>query len=185
MLPKLWYPGGAGGHWLNYVTWCGINQTWVDYDFIEFSPVFNNIPNYKIYYQFRPHSEIHAPTDIWLGSDQALLNFYINVLIKNPKWKNATPLGYIQMRDNFLWNLDYCDIFNDPENFFNQINALTDYNLKLDFYTNKALQQYKHSCLWSKMSEQQLQNTSWAKTCLEYCENDWDLVRTMLFVAKI
>jgi hypothetical protein len=197
--PSLYYPGGGGGNWLNYLIWCGLNQQNANHDILEFS-LANIKENVTQYFRMIPHLQYTSPADVRLGSNRALINFYINVCVKNPNWTGVEPGGYIQMKKHdWNWNLDYCDIFLDPEKFIKQLNNLTGLDLKLDPCTEFAFKQYIDSCPWTALSEQELLETTWVKDSWHYCfqhqtssrdsiarrtNQAWQEVRSMLLILK-
>ena len=195
--PLLYYPGGGGGNWLNYIIWCGQTQTTDPVTPLEFSNL--SVPISK-YLDILPHEDYTKSCDcnIRFGSERAYINYYINVLVKNQRWTGAEPGGYIRMKDhNWDWNLDYTKIFLNPGEFLEQLNILTELNLQLDRHTQQAFEQYYQSCPWYSMSESELLDTNWIKDSWQYCfdfrtANDasietrtqqaWDEIRSCLFI---
>jgi hypothetical protein len=192
--PLVYYPGGGGGNWLNYVIWCGQNKSFLPGSPLEFGNLSTKI--YR-YFDFIPHADFTKSCNIRFGSEQAYINCYINVLIKNPSWTQAEPGGYIKMKNHdWDWNLDYTKIFSDPKEFLQQLNRLTGLELKLNRFTERAFEQYYQSCPWYGMSESQLLETTWIKDSWQYCfdfrtasdnsvetrtQQAWDEVKSCLF----
>jgi len=197
--PLLYYPGGGGGNWLNYLIWCGLSQQHANHDILEFS-LKNIKENVTQYFRIIPHSEYTSPANVRFGSNQALINFYINVCVKNPEWTGAEPGGYIRMKEHdWDWNLDYTKIFLDAEGFLEQLNNLTGFNIKLDKHTKHAFDQYRQSCPWYGMTESNLLETKWVTDSWQHCfdfrtniddsikirkEQAWDEVRSCLLIIQ-
>lgn len=201
--PKLYFLGGAGGSWLNYVTWCALNQTTHDYDYVNFHTdlLKKIIPKYTTFYQMVPHETPREFANIRLGSNRALINFYINVRAKNPTWTGGNIEGYMKTRNNqvFSYNLDYTDIFLDPESFLAQLKNLSGYDICFDQHTKKAIEQYKRSCSWTNLTFDELSATPIVQEAWTYCRNNmtdinlpesarneeaWYIVRQYLLVMK-
>jgi hypothetical protein len=170
--PTLWFAGGAGGNWLNYMIWCGLNQKNIIGKHVEFSNQ-NLKAQLPVFFKIVKHSDYDCHTDAVLGSYRSLLNFYINVATKNPSWTEAHPSGYILMQDHeWNYNLDYCDIFLDPDKFVKSVNQLTELNLSMDHYVECAFDQYWKSCVWVDMTKQELFKTQWITDSVDWCLNN-------------
>lgn len=164
--PSLYYPGGGGGNWLNYLVWCSEQQTNV----LDVPKEFGATTKGYRYFRVLSHQDYTKPADIWFGSERAYINYYINVVVKNPSWDKAEPGGYIRMRDHvWHWNLDYAKIFFEPEGFLEQLNSVTGFNLRFDQYTKLAFEQYRESCPWWSMPESELLKTQWVTDSWRYC----------------
>ena len=158
-IPSLWYPMGAGGMWLNYAVWCGLNQknipgTHVHFEFLYLKSLDTT---YREYFNFNRHLTRPIDSPVRLGSDRAWLNFFSNIIYKKghyPGWKISGPAGFFEWRrQNIKCNLDWCAIFEDPEKFFEQVAKLTGYSIKLDQYTEMARKQYVQSCVNAESAE--------------------------------
>lgn len=151
--PKLWYPPGAGGMWLNYVVWCGLNRKNIpgSHVYFEFPYLKSLDSTYHVYFDFVRHVSHPMDSDVRLGCNRAWLNFFVNVIHKKgqyPNWELSGPPGFFEwQQQNINFNLDWCLVFEDPEKFFDLVANVTGYPIKLNQYTETARQQYIQSCL--------------------------------------
>ena len=95
-----------------------------------------------------------------------------------PNWEKWGPNGFWTWNDvNVEFNLDWCDIFNNPESFLESLYDITGYRLYLDQYTTTAIDQYKKSCDWMYNKDSLVNNQffqAWSNYCFEYRTNPND-----------
>lgn len=144
---------GSGGQWVNYLLWC-LNQGRVmsgGFDHFEFDAVLQRDPNYFTSVEFLEHTDLPSNADIVLGSDRAWMNFYANLTVKKNKIDDCDGvLNYIvqlqQKKINF--NLDWCDLWQQPEKFLSDLGTLIGRKLPYDRIAKQAIAQYSRSCVW-------------------------------------
>lgn len=154
--PGFWYPQGAGGMWLNYLIWCSQANKIVPGDHLYFEwPYIQSLePKYVSYLDFYIHDRDYSTAPIRLGSNRAWFNFFLNINAK--KGMPQDYFGLVQgastfltwSRDNIDFTLDWCLIFEDPEQFITQLNTVADFNVTLNSVTEQAIEQYRKSCIW-------------------------------------
>jgi hypothetical protein len=164
-LPKLWYPMGSGGAWLNYLTWCSLHNQSISGDVDNFDfPVIESIVNsnseikYQNYFQRREHSITWHDCEIVLGSDRAWFNFFLNLQKKTGRSEDqgvryqiaAQYAGWI--RRGVQFNLEWCDIWQEPEQFLSRLKELTTLNLLFNAGAEQAFDQYRRSCVFEPES---------------------------------
>ena len=164
-LPRVWYPMGAGGMWLNYLTWCSLHNQSVSGDVDNFDfPVIESIVNsnseikYQNYFQRREHSITWHDCEIVLGSDRGWFNFFLNLQKKTGRSEDngvryqiaAQYAGW--MRRGVQFNLDWCDIWEDPERFLATLNQLAGFDLEYNEGAQRAFEQYRRSCVFEPES---------------------------------
>jgi hypothetical protein len=164
-LPKLWYPMGGGGAWLNYLIWCSLHNQSVSGDVDNFDfPVIESIINsnseikYQNYFQLREHSITWHDCEIVLGSDRAWFNFFLNLQKKTGRSEDngvryqiaAQYAGWI--RRGVQFNLEWCDIWQEPEQFLSRLKELTTLNLLFNAGAEQAFEQYRRSCVFEPES---------------------------------
>ena len=203
MVPGLWYPAGAGGMWLNYVVWCDTNKDIIpgNHHYFEYPYLKELHPDYSPFFNFSNHKTPPHMATVVLGSDRALFNFFLNILSKKKPSTDWIPTagGFYQMKNVIKYNLDWCDIFENPKKFFDDVNSLTGYNIKLNQFTETAIEQYKNSCTWYSMTKQELYATDPVQECFNHCfdqctnsatslaqqtQQAWNLVESTLWTRK-
>ena len=160
-LPRVWYPHGAGGSWLNYLIWCSLHNQSVSGDFVNFDyPVLEPIVNsqsdikYQSYIQCREHNITWHDCEIVLGSNRAWFNFLLNQQKKTGVIEDAGGrfnfatlfAGWIGRGIQF--NLDWCDIWQEPQQFLSRLGELTTLNLAFNAGAEQAFEQYRRSCVF-------------------------------------
>jgi hypothetical protein len=149
--PSLWYPPGAGGMWLNYLLWCIRNNTTMpgSFDHFEYANLRRRDADYISLVEFIPHTD-SPDADIVLGSNRAWMNFYLNIVKK--KQNHPIPLvsryTQILLCQNIKFNLEWCDIWENPEKFVHDLAQLSGYQLQYNKYARTAIEQYRQSCVW-------------------------------------
>ena len=160
----IWYPIGAGGHWLNYLIWCNIYKKNLPFGLPAFRPpdlanIFNDYC--ACLYLDDPHNDT-VTGDILLGSNRAWYNFYLYNLTKNGMvgddnlYKGAC-VNLNLWKKNIQFNLEWTLIWTDPEKFLEDLNLLhncTGWNLHYDTYSEIAFDQYRKSCMLPDLSDQ-------------------------------
>lgn len=181
-LPQLWWPVGAGGHWVNYITWCGLNQSSIPGEFKNFHfdtlpGMVNGVP-YQRYYDRNRHS-VPLGAHVKIGSRRAGFNFLLNVAHKTDMndqvelWMSVRQFQQIKhffdFKDCNDFNLDWCLIFENPELFVQTLAQLSGYNISWDQHTARAVEQYVNSCYWHFMTVDELKNEELIQVCHDFC----------------
>jgi len=171
--PGLWYPQGAGGMWLNYLIWCSQANKIVpgDHYYFEWPYIQSLEPKYISYVDFYNHSRDHSTASIRLGSNRAWFNFFLNVNAK--KGISAEYWALVQgstmfltwYKQNINFTLDWCLIFEDPEQFITQLNTIADFDVSLNSVTEQAIEQYRKSCIQIQ-NHNDLQVAAWRQAAL-------------------
>ena len=172
-LPRVWYPQGAHGSWLNYLAWCSKFDTAIpgslecfDYNYLE--PRINSTPDLHFYNQSRTQypsviqERNNAPAwddcDILFGSNRAWFNFFLNL-----QMSSATPADLDQQyqvaarfagwyRRNITFNLEWCLIWTNPEQFLIDFAQLTNMDLPWNSGAQQAIEQYQAVCVFDPAS---------------------------------
>lgn len=188
----IWFPAGAGGSWLNYLVWCSTTQTSLDHPFTHFRyhDVLKVCSSFKVCLKYVFHYVTPDTTKspmVILGSNRAWINFWILMAEKydadaGDTWI-PTPKAYYRPDFAITFNLDWCDIFQDPEKFLYTLSRLLEYRIKYDQHTQHAIEQYQRTCshlnldrsdLWShplvqlylnenQLTQQQAEELLWTK----------------------
>ena len=152
--PAIWYPIGAGGHWLNYLIWCNFYKKNLPFGLNAFRPrdLTNIFNDYCVFIDFNnPHNDT-VTGDILLGSNRAWYNFYLYNLTKNGMvgddnlYKGAC-VNLNLWKKNIQFNLEWTLIWTDPEKFLKDLNSFKNINLSYGSYSEIAFAQYRKSCL--------------------------------------
>ena len=152
--PAIWYPPGAGGHWLNYLIWCHQHQTTVPGNPINFNwQTLHSRPMTwpETYLQFRIHNNDPADSPIVLGSHRAWFNFFLCINTKKPqadkegRYQSACDALNYRKR-NITFNLDWRLIWTNPEQFVQDLNRTGGFDVVIDQHTTRAFEQYRASC---------------------------------------
>lgn len=151
----VWYPPGAGGMWLNYLVWCSRSGEIIpgDHAHFEFNYLESLNPAYMSFLGFYTHNLEYDFATIRLGSDRAWFNFFLN--IQSKKQMSSDYDSVLNGAKLFLeWrqaaaecNLDWCLIFENPEQFVAQLNSITNFDVKFNSVTEQAFVQYQNSCI--------------------------------------
>jgi hypothetical protein len=168
--PTIWYPVGAGGHWLNYLIWSNLFKKNLPFNVTAFSPpeLFHVFNDYCTFLDFRnPHNDSFTG-DIILGSNQAWYNFYLYNLTKNGMVSdndlyNGAYTSLILRKKNIKFNLEWTLIWTNPEQFLNDLNLLQNcrsWHLRYDTYAEIAFDQYRKSCILPDLSDQAFRSNS-------------------------
>lgn len=149
----VWYPQGAGGMWLNYLIWCSKTNEIVpgDHPHFEWPYIQSLRPDYLSFLGFYIHDRDWKTAPIRLGSNRAWFNFFLNVNAKkglphdyDSLLKGATM--FLEWHNTGVkFTLDWCLIFEDPEQFVAQLNSISDFDVKFNSVTEQAFIQYKNS----------------------------------------
>lgn len=164
-LPKIWYPPGAGGMWVNYLIWCNKNQTTVpgypknfDWPTLFGKPM----PGDQTNLSFMIHQTDPADSVICLGSSYALYNFYLNINIKKSRadkdglYKSA--LNAVERRKKGInFNLDWRLIWTDPEQFVSDLNTIWPFDITYNKHIDRAVKQYHASCIFPSIDNEKFQ----------------------------
>ena len=165
-LPRVWYPMGAGGMWLNYLIWAArfnatIPENPMNFEFPDIENIINANPDlhfyvgdktqYHSFIQQRKHSISWHDCEIRLGSDRAWFNFFLNLQKKKGRAEDeggryqiaAQYAGW--MRRGIEFNLDWCWIWEDPEQFLTRLNELGGFDLVYNAGAERAFEQYRAS----------------------------------------
>ena len=165
-LPRVWYPMGAGGMWLNYLIWAArfnatIPENPMNFEFPDIENIINANPDlhfyvgdktqYHSFIQQRKHSISWHDCEIRLGSDRAWFNFFLNLQKKKGRAEDeggryqiaAQYAGW--MRRGIEFNLDWCWIWEDPERFLTRLNELGGFDLEYNAGAERAFEQYRAS----------------------------------------
>lgn len=155
--PGIWYPQGAGGMWLNYLIWCSEHEKIIpgDHPHFEWPYIQSLEPEYVSYLDFYIHGRDHTTAPIILGNNNAWLNFFLNINAKKgmPNDYNSLIIGAKNLlkvhKTHVEFNLDWCLIFTNPEQFVQQLNKLVDYEFEVEYnsITEQAFEQYRRSCI--------------------------------------
>jgi hypothetical protein len=160
---------GAGGMWLNYLVWCSKFDTNLPgelnhFEFPDVEAAINADPalhyyvgdrtQYHSFIQQRKHSVTWHDCEIVLGSDRAWFNFFLNLQKKKGRAEDdggryqiaAQYAGW--MRRGLQFNLDWCLIWEDPEQFLTRLNELAGFELKYNSGAQQAFEQYRRSCVF-------------------------------------
>ena len=163
--PSVWYYPGAGGMWLNYLVWSGTYQHNFDGNLprFEFPDLHVINPQYHVFLGYQDHAADPNSGHICLGSHRAWYNFYLNINTKKDAADddglyNAAIHIMQYRRDNIKFNLDWTLLWTSPEQFIADLNTLWPFNLKLDQYTARAIQQYQESCYYPDINLAEFQN---------------------------
>jgi len=164
----MWYPAGAGGMWLNYFIWCSLNNQVLDGEFkhFEFPDILPLITTeqYPVYVCMLIHdgdSIVPSEFDLRLGSNRAWMNFYLNLLAKKgqtPGILDGSRKSFDRASEGIDFNLDWCLIFEEPELFIYQLNIITNYGIKYNDKTARAIEQYTNSCIWVDLDSPEFQS---------------------------
>ena len=159
--PLIWYVPGSGGQWINYLLWC-LDQGRVlqgGFDHFKFSHVQQRDPDYFPLVEFVHHTDNFEQADVVLGSDRAWMNFYLNLVKKKnlaQDWQVVNLFMQDLQTQNIKFNLDWCDIWDDPVRFMQQLSLLTGLDLPYNYLVQKVMAQYSRTCVW--LDPQQLAN---------------------------
>jgi len=148
---RVWAAPGAGGSWINYLLWTVLQQRILHgtFDNFEFHSVISRDPEYRNLVEISNHSEDTSQSQIVLGSNRAWMNFYLNIVEQNNNdWKNISQYILELQKQNIVFNLDWCDIWEKPEKFMQDLGAFTGYDLPYDHYAKHAIAQYSRTCVW-------------------------------------
>lgn len=153
--PGIWYPQGAGGMWLNYLIWCSEHEKIIpgDHPHFEWPYIQSLEPEYVSYLDFYIHGRDYTTAPIILGSNQAWFNFFLNINAKKEMPENYSSLvdgasRLLQLyKTPIEFNLDWCLIFTDPEQFVQQLNNLVEFEIEYNSITEQAFEQYRRSCV--------------------------------------
>jgi len=153
--PGVWYPQGAGGMWLNYLVWCSRTNEIVpgNHPSFEWSYIQSLRPDYLSFLGSYLHDRDYNGAQIRLGSQHAWFNFFLNVNAKKelPEDYNSLVAGaelFLEWKQEDIgFNLNWCLIFEDPEQFIAQLNSISDLNVKYNSVTEQAFEQYRNSCV--------------------------------------
>jgi len=179
--PTIWYPPGAGGMWVNYLLWCINTKTILPGPFEHFEYVFlyRKDSRYHSLVQFKQHTD-SVDADIVLGSNRAWMNFYLNVVKKKNMQDCPSAERYTQilMNRNIKFNLEWCDIWEHPKKFIDDLSQLSGYKLAYNLFAQQAIEQYRQSCVWI--------NPSWYYTnrrilLPRHCRGASDQIKTSTF----
>jgi hypothetical protein len=152
--PKIWYPAGAGGHWLNYLIWCHRHQTTVpgipvNFDWRTLHG--RQMEGGESYLGFMIHDTDPADSQICLGSHRAWFNFFLCIntkklmASKEGRYKAAcNALNYC--KQNITFNLDWCLIWTNPAQFIQDLNSTGGFDITVNEHTTRAFEQYRVSC---------------------------------------
>jgi hypothetical protein len=121
---------------------------------------------------FYIHSRDYTTAPIRLGSNRAWFNFFLNVNAKKGMPRDCVTLltgskmflNWYQADINF--NLDWCLIFEDPEQFVAQLNSISDFKIKYSSVTGQAFDQYRNSCI-TIADYSDLQINAWRQAALD------------------
>lgn len=195
--------------WVNYLVWCWTNQKTIpgNHRYFEYPYLESLDSSYRPFFNFRRHqpsgSEIVSVYDsdyaaIKLGNSKAYGNFFINVMQKKSQtenwnaWEAMTwgAMGFWNWHDgNLEFNLDWCNIFTNPQEFVDQLNLLSGYEVELDQHTELAFQQYYNSCQWMFEKEKLNENiffTAWKNYILNHrTDLSLDLETRLAFTEEI
>lgn len=189
--PGVWYPPGAGGMWLNYLVWCSRSNEIIEgnHTHFEFNYLESLNPDYLSFLGFYTHHQEHEAASIKLGSERAWFNFFLNVQAKKamPNEYDSLLNGaklFLQWRQETVeFNLDWCLIFEDPEQFVAQLNSITDLNVQYNSVTEQAFAQYRNSCIaMPDVSAPMVQ--AWRQAILDLFTNRSDAVPQRLQTAE-
>jgi hypothetical protein len=159
--PRIWYVPGSGGMWINYLMWCVQNRTTGSgaFDHFEFPDLEQRIPHYQSLLIFLEHTDDPSTADIVLGSNRAWMNFYLNLIKKKNLAQDCQGVSRfmqdLQAQD-IKFNLDWCDIWDNPVWFMQQLSLLTGLDLPYNYVVQEVTAQYSRSCVW--MDPQKLIN---------------------------
>jgi hypothetical protein len=152
--PKIWYPPGAGGHWLNYLIWCDQQQTTVPGNPVNFNwQTLHGRPMTwpETYLGFVTHDPDPKDAQILLGSNRAWFNFFLCINTKKPQADkegryNAACEALDFQKQNIPFNLDWCLIWTNPEQFVQDLNSIGGFSVTINEHTARAFEQYRASC---------------------------------------
>jgi len=159
--PHIWYVPGSGGMWVNYLIWCVQNRTTGSgaFDHFEFLDLEQRIPHYQSHLIFLEHTDDPSTADIVLGSNRAWMNFYLNLVKKKnlvQDWQRVSRFMQGLQTQDIKFNLDWCDIWDNPVRFMQQLSLLTGFDLPYNYVVKKVMAQYSRTCVW--LDPQQLAN---------------------------
>jgi len=180
--PIIWYVPGSGGMWVNYLIWCVKHSQVMSgtFEHFEFPSVQQRHPDYYSCLKFTEHTDDPNTADIVLGSDRAWMNFYLNVIKK--KQIHPTPMvtRYTQtlMCQHIKFNLEWCDIWENPKKFVQDLAQLSGYQLQYNKYACTAIEQYRQSCVWIDPS---WYNNNRRILLPTHCRNAPDQIKTSTF----
>lgn len=146
---------GSGGMWVNYLIWCVKHSQVISgaFEHFEFPNLLQRRPDYHSYVKFVEHTDTPDTANIVLGSDRAWMNFYLNLvkkkkLLDHSAWRHTET--YIQRirAQSHQFNLDWCDIWDQPQQFMQQLSVLTGYDLPYNNIAKLAMAQYSRTCVW-------------------------------------
>lgn len=152
---------GSGGQWINYLLWC-LDRGRVllgAFEHFEFPSMQQRDPDYVPMVEFLEHTDSLDQADIVLGSDRAWMNFYVNLLTKKQlinDWQVSAQYVATLQKRNIEFNLDWCDIWEQPEKFLQDLGALIGKSLPYNRVARQAIAQYSRTCTW--LDPSQLQN---------------------------
>jgi hypothetical protein len=156
--PKLWFPAGGGGAWVNYLIWCNYYQRTLPETPVSFAfeIVSSTFPNYHMSMDCSDPHNSTITGDILLGSNSAWYNFYLYNHIKNYPVDKTYYYNNLYNRavdrlnlwkKNIQFNLEWTLIWTNPIKFLKDLNSLKNINLNYGIYSEIAFDQYRKSCL--------------------------------------
>lgn len=159
--------------WLNYLIWCSKTNEIVpgNHPHFEWPYIQSLRPDYLSFLGFYIHDRDWKTAPIRLGSNRAWFNFFLNVNAKKglPADYNSSLKGATMFLEWYSsgveFTLDWCLIFEDPEQFVAQLNSISDFDVKFNSVTEQAFAQYKNSCVWANDSTA-LQVQAWKTAAL-------------------
>ena len=162
--PRVWYPQGANGSWLSYLVWCSRFDTAVpgeleqfDYNYLE--PLINSTPElhhyedsrtqYPCVIQERKNAMTWDDCSILFGSNRAWFNFFLNLQLSSATVADQDRQYQVAAqfagwyRRNIEFNLEWCLIWDNPQEFLAQFAQLTKWDLPWNSGAQQAFEQYR------------------------------------------
>lgn len=151
--PIIWYVPGSGGMWVSYLIWCVKHGQVISgaFEHFEFPNLQQKRPDYYSYLEFVEHTDDPSTADIVLGSDRAWMNFYLNLVKKKnfeQDWQGTNFFMHNLQAQDIKFNLDWCDIWENPKKFVQDLAQLSGCQLQYNQHARTAIEQYRQSCVW-------------------------------------
>lgn len=167
--PRVWYPNGAHGAWLNYVAWCSQFNTAIPgslerFDHTYLEPRINSTPALHFYQENRTQypgiiqQRKDAPAwddcSILFGSNRAWFNFFLNLQMSSETSADQDQAYQVAARyagwyrRNITFNLEWCLIWTDPEQFLSDLGRLIKMDLPWNTGAQQAFEQYRAVCVF-------------------------------------
>jgi len=177
--------------WLNYLVWCSRANEIIpgNHPHFEWSYIQSLRHDYLSFLGFYIHGRDYATAPIRLGSYRAWFNFFLNVNAKKgmPPGPSSLVAGaklFLNWQlDDIDFNLDWCLIFEDPEQFVHQLNLISGFGVKYNSITKQAFAQYQNSCIKvTDYSDPQV--VAWRQAALDLFTNSKQPLPQRLQVAE-